>query len=141
MMRLTVVSIVCAVLGLAGAGAMDGAMAQGKPQCESRESLAPSGEIRDIVCPLSAAGSSQSYRFKANFTGSHDDTSASLAATLDGAPLACAQGSKTNLMGEDGEVSLDCRFAVAPKAGSQQVLRVMVTYRHAQYTDFELVSD
>jgi hypothetical protein len=32
--------------------------------------------------------------FTAGFSGSHDDTTLSLAATLDGAPLACAPGSK-----------------------------------------------
>ncbi len=114
------------------------AMAQGKPSCEV---TGPGYDSHDIRCSLSTSGAPQRFRFKANFSGSHDDTTASLTATLDGAPLACEKGSKTDLMGEDGEVSLDCRFSIAGAPGTKQVLGVRVHWRHAQYKDFELRSE
>ena len=113
-------------------------MAPGKPRCESQ---ALGGDQRDFKCPLSASGTARRFRFKADFSGSHDDTTASLAATLDGAPLACEEGSKTSLQGEDGEVSLECRFAIKDKAGTKHLLDVLLSWRHAQYKDFDLDSD
>jgi hypothetical protein len=114
------------------------ASARGKLHCDSH---APGGDSRDITCPLSASGTAQRYRFRASFSGSHDDTTASMAITLDGTPLACEPGGKTSLMGEDGDVSLECRFATTQKAGTKPVLRVQLAWRHAQYTAFEFASD
>lgn len=112
-------------------------MAQGKPSCELAR---PGYDSHDIRCSLNTTGATQRFRFKAYFSGGHDDTMASLTATLDGAPLACEKGSKTELMGEDGEVSLECRFSIAEKGGTKQVLGVTLSWRHAQYKDFELDS-
>jgi hypothetical protein len=126
------------LLGVSAAAGMHSAQAQGKARCESQ---APGGDTRDITCPLKASGAAQRFRFKANFSGGHDDTMASMTATLDGAPLACEQGSKTSLMGEDGDVSLECRFSIGERPPGERFLRVTVSWRHAQYTDFELGSD
>jgi len=113
-------------------------MAQGKPSCEV---TGPGYDSHDIRCSLSANGATQRFRFKANFSGSHDDTMAEMTTTLNGAPLACEKGSKTSLMGEDGEVSLFCRFSINDKAGTKHLLAVTVTWRHAQYKDFEFNPD
>lgn len=110
--------------------------AEDRPSCESH---APRWDRRDIRCPMSASGIVRHFRFTARFSGSHDDTTASLRPTIDGAPLACDTGSKTELMGEDGDVSLECRFSVS--AGPTQVLRVMLSWHHAEYTDFEFESE
>jgi len=126
-------SIAFLVLGLAAGSAA----AQGKPSCEVTR---PGYDSHDIQCSLKATGATQRFRFKANFSGSHDDTMASLTAALDGAPLACEKGSKTELMGEDGEVSLECRFSIAEKS-STHLLSVTLSFRHCQYKDFELASD
>lgn len=123
------------LLGLAAAGGTAPALAQQALRCEAKS---PGGDNRDFECPLVASGARQDFGFKANFTGSHDDTTASMTARLDGAPLACDKGSKTSLMGEDGEVSLDCRFSVTANAGARLVFSVALTWRHAQYEDFEL---
>ena len=64
-----------------------------------------------------------------------------MTATLNEAPLVCENGSKTSLMGEDGDVSLECKFSIAGKAGTRQVLKVKLLWSHAQYTDFELDPD
>ena len=114
------------------------AAAQDKPSCDS---LPPGYDSHAVKCTLNASGTPKRYRFKANFSGSHDDTIASMTTTLDGAPLACEKGSKTELMGEDGEVSLDCRFSTSGEAGTKHLLAVSVSWRHAQYKSFELAAD
>jgi hypothetical protein len=124
--------------GPAAAGGMDSAHAQERLHCESH---ALAGDTRDIECPLYASGTNQRFGFKTNFSGGHDDTTASMTATLNGLPLACEDGSKTSLMSEDGDVSLKCKFSVTEKAGTQLVLKVKVSWRHAQYTDFEFYSE
>jgi len=110
----------------------------GKLRCESRE---PTFDSREITCPLRVSESRQRFRLKVNFSGGHDDTSAAMAVSLDGRPLACEDGSKTRLMGEDGDVSLFCVFVVAPQAGAVPVLRATVSWSHAQYTDHDLAAD
>lgn len=124
--------------GLVAGGGIDSAHAQERLHCESR---APGGDTRDIECPLNPTGTRQRFGFKTNFSGGHDDTTASMTATLDGLPLACEEGSKTSLMGEDGDVSLKCNFSVTGKPGTKLILRVTLSWRHAQYTDFEFYSE
>lgn len=98
------------------------------------------GDARQITCPIAASATPRSFRFKANFMGSHDDTTLSLAATMDGAMLACGSGSKTNSQFEDGEVSLECRFPVAESAAVRR-LGVKLVWNHAQYLGYEFTSD
>jgi hypothetical protein len=133
-MRRAGVSIVPMLVGLA---VFAGAHAQGEPRCESQ---AGTGNKLELRCPLAASGAPQRFRFEARFSGGHDDTVASMTATLDGAPLACEPGSKTSLMGEDGDVSLECRFSIAKEAGAERVLRVTLSWSHAQYAGFALDS-
>lgn len=112
----------------------------GLAMAEGCESHTPRADRRDISCSLSASETTQRFRFKALFSGSHDDTAASLAPTLDGKPLACEAGSKTQLTGEEeGDVALECRFSIAPAAGAgaKQALRVLISWHHAQYMAFE----
>lgn len=95
----------------------------------------------DFHCPFVATGAAQRLRFKADFLGSHDDTSGSLAAQLNGAPLVCDEGSATQLTGEFGEVSLDCRFHIQEKAGAEQLLGVSLKWFHARYNDADFRSE
>lgn len=85
----------------------------------------------ELACPLNAVAP-QRYRFAARFSGSHDDTTLSLAPTLDGTPLRCDAGSKTDSSGEDGEVVLECRFAPA-HATAGHALQVRMKWYHATY--------
>jgi len=103
-------------------------------------SQSPGGDFRTISCPLNAPSSARHFRFKVDFSGGHDDTMASMTLALDGSPLGCEAGSKTQLMGEDGDVSLECRFAVQGAASAPGVLTVRVKWSHAQYTDFALTA-
>ena len=109
-----------------------------KPVCESQ---APGYDSLLIQCPITASARPMRLRLKVNFSGGHDDTMASMTTSLDDTPLVCDKGSKTSLMGEDGDVSLDCGFVVAEKPGTKKVLRVKVSWSHAQYVDFEFNPD
>lgn len=91
-------------------------------------------------CEMTAKDPAQQLQFKARFSGSHDDTELSIALTLDGLPVNCAQGSKTQLNGEDGDVSLDCLFVVDGKSGSQRILGVTVNIYHARLTTVSLTA-
>ena len=130
-------SIICLSAGLVCGADGGTAFAAGsnKLQCESGS---PGGDLRDISCPLAGASAPQRFRFKADFSGGHDDTMASMALSVDGAPLECEQGSKTHLMGEDGDVSLECRFSLLATGSTRRLLRVVLKWSHAQYTDFAL---
>jgi hypothetical protein len=136
---LSLLSMACVSVGLAHAADTKPASAagSGKVQCESQS---PGGDFRNISCPLDVSSTLQRFRFKVDFSGGHDDTMASMTLSLDGAPLACEQGSKTQLMGEDGDVSLECRFSLPGAAGTKRILGVALKWSHAQYTDFELVA-
>jgi hypothetical protein len=103
-------------------------------QCDSETT---GGDIRSFTCPLPAAKKSRRFRFKANFAGGHDDTTASMTVALNEMPLVCEQGSKTSLMAEDGNVSLECIFSTAGKPAADLKLQVLLKWSHAQYTDFE----
>ena len=130
--------IVSMLQGVAIAAGTDSAPAREKPQCEQR---LPGYGTQEIECHLNPSEAPQRLRFTANFSGSHDDTTASMEVTFNGSPLACEDGSKTSLAGEDGDVSLECRFSVAEKPEAKQILMVALRWRHAEYTSFEIKLD
>jgi len=99
------------------------------------------GDHRDFTCTLTATGKPQQYRFRTMYSGGHDDTKARMEMMLDGKPLTCAEGSKISLFGEDGDISLECRFLMTAPAGARPVLGVVVLWYHAQYIGFELIAD
>ena len=100
----------------------------------------PAPDIRRIECAIERHDP-PGIKLTANFSGGHDDTMASLTATLNGAPMTCAPGSKTSLMGEDGDVSLHCKVALPATPATRSLLQVDVKWHHAEYTGFELSSD
>ena len=93
---------------------------------------------REFRCPLTADGNERRLRFKANFSGGHDDTEASMALTLDGVPVACNPGSKVSLFGEDGDVSLECHLVLAGPVDTKRMLGATVKFRHAEFVAVEL---
>jgi hypothetical protein len=136
----TIIRASVAWLGPAFAAA---ALAAGAPGEENLacESQSPGGDFVQFSCPLPARGAERRWRFRADFAGGHDDTSASMTLTLDDAPRECEAGSKTRLFGEDGNVSLVCRFRVRGAAGAAPVLGVALLWSHAQYVRTELVAE
>ena len=106
------------------------------PECSA---VNPSGgDIRVVTCRFPAG---RPHRFTARFGGGHDDTSASLTASLDGQATECDADSKMRLFGEDGDVSLYCRVTAGGAAQVAHVLVVTVLWSHAQYRDFVLVAE
>jgi hypothetical protein len=87
---------------------------------------------------LKANGSGQKIRFKADFSGSHDDTQLSIFLSLDGLPVTCGKGSKTWLNGEDGDVSLECHLVLDGAAGTQKMLHATVNLYHAEFVGVKL---
>jgi hypothetical protein len=87
-----------------------------------------------VQCALRASEAPKKFKFEVRFLGGHDDTRASLSATLDGQPLTCEEGSKPQLEGEFGEVSIHCQFS---SQGAQE-LKVDVQWYHAQYAEYLL---
>lgn len=56
---------------------------------------------------------------------------------LNGAALRCDEESKTELMGEDGDVSLVCLFT-APRGSEPTRFATTVTWSHAEYVGYSL---
>jgi hypothetical protein len=78
--------------------------------------------------------------FKADFSGSHDDTRLSMALSLDDVPVACSQNSKTSLLAEDGNVSLECHFVPGGAPGTKTMLAAVIQIWHAQLDAITLSS-
>jgi hypothetical protein len=90
----------------------------------------------NLACIIDA-GTTQRVQITVDFTGSHDDTNASLEVSLGDTPVACEDGSKTSTEGEDGDVTLDCRFTVAAAPGTATALRASAKWFHARYVKLE----
>lgn len=90
-----------------------------------------------VVCALDPAAP-QRVHIKVHLTGSHDDTTASMDVAIGDAPVACDAGSKTSTEGEDGDVTLDCRFTASGRQGAATVLRASAKWFHAQYVGIEV---
>jgi hypothetical protein len=95
---------------------------------------------RDKLTVACAIESSKARRIRVtvHLTGSHDDTTASMEVALGDAPVACDAGSKTSTQGEDGDVTLDCRFTAPGGPGAATVLRASAKWFHAQYVGLEV---
>lgn len=119
-------------------GVAAGAPGQENAACES-EWLG--GDFVTFSCSLPARAAAQRWRFKADFSGGHDDTSASMQLALDDQPLACDADSKTRLFAEDGDISLVCHFRAQAKPGERRLLVVKLLWSHAQYERTEFVAE
>ena len=102
------------------------------------ETHAANWKWQEFHCPVTITTEGQKMRFKADFSGSHDDTRLSMTLSLDGVPVACSPDSKTSLLGEDGSVSLDCHFVAAGTPGSKRTLAAIVQIWHAQLDAIQL---
>jgi hypothetical protein len=112
------------------------ASATEKSGCEVQSASWDSAVYR---CPLAIEDNVQELLFKATFTGVHDDSRASMTLTLDNAPVACIQGSKTTLADEDGD-TLACYLTPSKTNGASNVLVATVKFHHAELDTAGLVS-
>jgi hypothetical protein len=105
------------------------------PGCQEHKLF---GDERRFECAVESAPGGTPPRFVALFSGGHDDTMASLKVQADGADSACGAGSKPELMGEDGNVSLLCHLPVGGLSPGSHVITVHLRWSHAQYEGFKL---
>jgi hypothetical protein len=96
------------------------------------------GALREITCRIPSAALGEPLRFRARFSGGHDDTEASMVLTLDAQPLECDPGSKTELKFEEGDIALECAFT-PPEQPVERAVRIRVRWSHCQYEGFELL--
>jgi hypothetical protein len=67
--------------------------------CESKTN---GGDYYEIRCPLLSVGAAE-WRFRARFTGVHDDSGAYMTVRVDGREIPCDAGSPIKLLGEGDE--------------------------------------
>jgi hypothetical protein len=109
--------------------------AQEAPACQEHKLF---GDERRFECAVDWTAQGAPPRFVALFSGGHDDTMASLKVQADGSPAPCGPGSKPELMGEDGNVSLVCHLPLGSLAAGRHVFTVDLRWSHAQYEGFRL---
>jgi hypothetical protein len=82
------------------------------------------------------------YRLRALFSGGHDDTEAAILMTqLAGGKVDCAPGSKPALMGEYGEVTVDCRVLVPASELLDRTFTAKVVWSHAHFLRAEMTRE
>lgn len=91
----------------------------------------------ELVCSIPSEARPQRLRFQLPFAGVHDDTSAGMAARLDGRPLACTADSRPQLRGEDLGDTLSCVITV-DAASAPRELRLQLVWFHAEPGDYSL---
>lgn len=127
-------SVLAALLGASGhAAAQASAQADNGP-CQ-RE-LQP-GDMHEFSCPLKAYPAAQKFSFVVRVSGGHDDSSSALTVRHGEQDVPCHKGSKVSSDGEDGNITLDCRFtlpAAALKAPSK--LSVSLKASHVFFEDY-----
>ena len=107
------------------------------PSCQTATLNDEEGEA---VCTLPASTGMREVRFKARFSGSHDDSEVSLRLIkLNDVPVECRAGSKTKSRFEDEVVTLDCGFTV-PATRSNDRLTVNISLHHLQFDNAELLA-
>lgn len=106
------------------------------PACAGRSTGFGAAEL---ACPLPASDTARHFRLQVRFSGVHDDSSAGLAAKLDGAPVHCGEGSIDRIQGDGDGSTLVCR--IAADGGAQRTLVVNLLWYHAQPEGYELTPE
>jgi hypothetical protein len=125
------------ILVLAAALALPAQAATSLP-CEGR----PTGYgTAELVCVLEPGDAAGPLRFSARFSGVHDDSQAGLAASVDGAPLVCTEGSQTRIAGDEGGDTLVCRLVLAAQGQAVRRIGIHLLWFHAEPVAFDLVRE
>jgi hypothetical protein len=106
--------------------------------CEGRSTGHGSGEL---VCPLAASAQAGHLRFQVRFSGVHDDSSAGLAAKLDGVPVRCGEGSTERIAGDAGGDALTCRIALGASRDAARKLVISLLWYHAEPVGYQLTRE
>ena len=91
----------------------------------------------ELVCAIPPQMPARLLRFQLTFGGVHDDSSAGMAARLDGAPVKCTQESRPQFRGEAEGDTLSCVLPIDP-AGAARELRLQLVWYHAEPGDYTL---
>ena len=92
----------------------------------------------DLVCVVEPGAQPGLFTFTARFSGVHDDSQAGLAARVDDAPIACLEGSRTRIAGEQDGDTLVCRWLLAAKTLALRRVNVHLLWFHAEPVAFNL---
>ena len=99
-------------------------------------------KYRDVSCALPGSSEPRTYRFRAFFSGGHDDSEVSLIPVTAGSlPLACGAGSKPELTGEYGDIHVDCVVSTGPLAEGEKTFSAKVVWSHAVFRGVEMVRE
>ena len=99
-------------------------------------------KFRDVSCALPASPEARTYRFRALFSGGHDDSELSLLPVVPGnGPLACDAGSKPESRGEYGNIHVDCVVSAGPLAEGEKSFSVKVVWSHAVFRGVEMIRE
>ena len=103
--------------------------AAGPLPCQGRQTGPGTAQLS---CAVDAPAANAPLRFSARFGGVHDDSSASVEASVDGVALPCDAGSVPRFAGEDSGETLVCRMSIAvPPGGAARQLLLRVNWHHA----------
>ena len=117
------------------AGPAQAQTAESAPSCQEHKLF---GDERRFECAVEAKAGDKPPRLVMLFSGSHDDTMASLKLQADGKDTPCGAGSKPETMGEDGRVSLFCQLPVDALSAGRHQFTVHLRWTHAEYEGFRL---
>lgn len=120
-----------AALACAAASVFTPAFAQSAPDTGPCQRELQPGDMHEFTCPLKAYPAAQKFHFVARVSGGHDDSSSLLVVSHGDQDVTCAPGSKVASEGEDGDITLDCRFtlpAAALKAPGKLVVRLKASH-------------
>lgn len=95
----------------------------------------------DLVCVVEPGAAAALLTFTARFSGVHDDSQAGLAASVEGAPLACTDDSRTRIAGEEDGDTLVCRFMLAARGQATRRIRIHLLWFHAEPVAFNMVRE
>jgi hypothetical protein len=137
---LRLATLACVLLGplaLLPAGSRAATPSGGTVPCTTAQA---SFDNAQLVCEIAPGPEAQVLRLHVAFEGVHDDSSAALGASLDGHPVACADGSRPRIEGDGAGDAISCSFSVPPADAARQ-LRVQLLWHHARPVAFALRRD
>lgn len=117
-----------AILAAAAASSAEPTFIDRSALCKAIES---SEDEKVVECRLPSGR--RSFQFRADFSGSHDDTKLSMELVLDDKAVVCGQDSKPASRFEDGEIRLTCNLAIADDRSNARTLRATIRWTHAQH--------
>ncbi|MCH8179882.1 MAG: hypothetical protein IIA02_08910 [Proteobacteria bacterium] len=132
-----VIACVATLSGTAGP-----ALAQSQPDSGPCQRELQPGDMHEFSCPLKAYAAAQKFHFVARVSGGHDDSSSLLVVRHGGQDVACETGSKVGSEGEDGDITLDCRFTLPATAlKSPSKLAVSLKASHVFFENHSLKAE